>query len=171
MLPIIRPRGTGTATSTNTITVTSISHVHVRSRTCQLVQFLISPLSLPSTLSSCPPIVLIHLHHLLLLLFRLQSLKALVENNRDVVAAVGEMGLDYDRLHFCPKDVQAKFFQRQVGQRYASSNAGTNNGTRSMASCISSSTIVKGCACGTQARAHTSLCPQQPLLSPRTPNV
>ncbi|EGD83670.1 hypothetical protein PTSG_12148 [Salpingoeca rosetta] len=43
-----------------------------------------------------------------------KSLQALIEENRSVVVAVGETGLDYDRLQFCPKDVQATYFKRQI---------------------------------------------------------
>ncbi|XP_052861595.1 deoxyribonuclease TATDN1 [Anopheles cruzii] len=37
-----------------------------------------------------------------------------IESHRDKVIAVGECGLDYDRLHFCEKDVQQRFFEKQL---------------------------------------------------------
>lgn len=40
----------------------------------------------------------------------LAQLDDIIEKNRDVVVAVGECGLDYDRTHFCPIDVQKRFF-------------------------------------------------------------
>ncbi|ORC91687.1 TatD related deoxyribonuclease [Trypanosoma theileri] len=45
---------------------------------------------------------------------RLKKLIELVEENRDVVVAVGEIGLDYAELSYCPKDVQQEYFLRQL---------------------------------------------------------
>lgn len=42
------------------------------------------------------------------------QLCAAIDENRNKIVAIGECGLDYDRLHFCPADVQKKYFERQL---------------------------------------------------------
>lgn len=37
-----------------------------------------------------------------------------IRKSRDKVSAIGELGLDYDRLQFCDKETQKKFFERQL---------------------------------------------------------
>ncbi|GAA6002316.1 hypothetical protein JCM10207_001060 [Rhodosporidiobolus poonsookiae] len=44
----------------------------------------------------------------------IQALDAVIEQNKDKAVAVGECGLDYDRLHHAPKDVQIKNFPPQL---------------------------------------------------------
>eukprot|EP00291_Cryptomonas_curvata_P018081 CAMPEP_0172164004 /NCGR_PEP_ID=MMETSP1050-20130122/7596_1 /TAXON_ID=233186 /ORGANISM="Cryptomonas curvata, Strain CCAP979/52" /LENGTH=136 /DNA_ID=CAMNT_0012834277 /DNA_START=119 /DNA_END=526 /DNA_ORIENTATION=- len=41
----------------------------------------------------------------------LDQLAALAADKANKVVAIGEIGLDYDRLEFCPKDVQLRWFE------------------------------------------------------------
>uniref|UniRef100_A0A336LMU6 Deoxyribonuclease TATDN1 n=1 Tax=Culicoides sonorensis TaxID=179676 RepID=A0A336LMU6_CULSO len=43
-----------------------------------------------------------------------QFLSDQIKESRAKVSAVGELGLDYDRLQFCDKETQKKFFERQL---------------------------------------------------------
>ncbi|AFZ79657.1 hydrolase, TatD family member protein [Theileria equi strain WA] len=44
----------------------------------------------------------------------LDALDELIARNRSRIVAIGELGLDYDRLQFCDKDVQKKYFEFQL---------------------------------------------------------
>ncbi len=44
----------------------------------------------------------------------LAKLLALAKDGGNRVVAIGEIGLDYDREQFCPRDIQLKWFQKQL---------------------------------------------------------
>nr|XP_016940755.1 putative deoxyribonuclease TATDN1 [Drosophila suzukii] len=43
------------------------------------------------------------------------QLRSKIKENRDKVLAIGECGLDYDRLQFCGQETQRLYFEKQLG--------------------------------------------------------
>ncbi|XP_037950640.1 putative deoxyribonuclease TATDN1 [Teleopsis dalmanni] len=43
-----------------------------------------------------------------------QGLRSKISNNISKIIAIGECGLDYDRLHFCEKETQKIYFEKQL---------------------------------------------------------
>lgn len=44
----------------------------------------------------------------------LDELKNTILSDRSKIVAIGECGLDYDRIQFCPKEIQKKYFESQL---------------------------------------------------------
>ncbi|KRT82833.1 hypothetical protein AMK59_3356, partial [Oryctes borbonicus] len=43
-----------------------------------------------------------------------EQLKTIIRRGKNKIVAIGECGLDYDRVQFCPVDVQKKYFELQL---------------------------------------------------------
>ena len=43
-----------------------------------------------------------------------ERIRASLDQYKEHIVALGELGLDYDRLHFCEKDVQKTYFEKQL---------------------------------------------------------